>query len=356
MQKSSNQPVVYVAMSGGVDSSVSAALLTKQRFRVHGVYMNPWRPTGTSCRADQDEADARAVAKQLNIPFETWDFSKTYADKVADPMIEAYRTGITPNPDIGCNHYIKFGCFYDEAMRRGADFVATGHYAETKGGKLFKGKDPNKDQTYFLWTLTKEQLLHTLFPVGGIIKPEVRRLAEKFGLVVAKKKDSQGVCFVGMLDMKEFLKTRIPSTPGDILNMAGKKIGTHDGAAYYTIGQRHGMDIKNGDGPYFVVSKDMEKNTVTVGVERDLLGNEAHITNVSWVSGAAPQFPLRTMVKIRYRTRSAAATLTKVEPCNDKVQPLEIKIVFDRPQRAIAPGQSVVFFSGRTVLGGGIIG
>jgi tRNA-specific 2-thiouridylase len=310
--------------------------------------MNPWRPAGTMCRADQDEADARAVAKQLGIPFETWDFSGVYAEKVAGPMIESYRTGTTPNPDIGCNHYIKFGCFYDEAMRRGADFVATGHYAKTLNGKLFKGKDPNKDQTYFLWTLTKEQLHHTLFPVGGIIKPEVRKLAEKFGLVVAKKKDSQGVCFVGMLDMKEFLKTRIPSVPGDILNMAGKKIGTHDGAAYYTIGQRHGMDIKNGHGPYFVVAKNMEQNTVTVGVERDLRGSEAAITDLHWISGMAPQFPLRTMVKIRYRTKSVAATLSEVEP-------QKMILSFKKPIRAITSGQSAVFFSGRTVLGGGII-
>jgi tRNA-uridine 2-sulfurtransferase len=344
MKKSSDSKIVYVAMSGGVDSSVSAALLKERGFEVYGVYMNPWRPFGTTCRADQDEADARAVAKQLNIPFETWDFSAEYGALVADPMIESYRTGTTPNPDIGCNHYIKFGFFYHEALKRGADFVATGHYAETKNGKLFKGKDPNKDQTYFLWTLTKEQLEHTLFPVGGIIKPEVRKCADRFGLVVAKKKDSQGVCFIGMLDMKDFLKTRIPSVPGDILNTTGKTIGTHDGAAYYTIGQRHGMDIKNGDGPYFVVAKDMQRNTVTVGVERDLLSSEAHITDLHWISGQAPTFPLRVMAKLRYRTRGAAGTLSA-----------DGHLVLDRPQRAITSGQSAVFFSGRMVLGGGVI-
>jgi tRNA-specific 2-thiouridylase len=335
---------VYVAMSGGVDSSTSAALLKEQGFDVHGVYMNPWRPFGTQCRADKDESDARAVAKQLNIPFETWDFAKEYGELVADPMIESYRTGTTPNPDIGCNHYIKFGCFYREALKRGADFVATGHYAQTKNGKLFKGKDPNKDQTYFLWTLTEEQLEHTLFPVGNIIKPEVRKLADKFGLVVAKKKDSQGVCFIGMLDMKSFLKTKIPSVSGDIMDKTGKKIGTHDGAAYYTIGQRHGMDIQNGDGPYLVISKDMAKNIVVVGKEPDLLGSEARVTDLHWIGGEAPKFPLKTMAKIRYRTRSASATLSA-----------DGQLVFGRPQRAITSGQSVVFYSGRTVLGGGII-
>ncbi len=342
--------VVYVAMSGGVDSSVSAYLLIKQGFEVRGVYMSPWRPFGTVCRADADEADARAVAKQLNIPFEVWDFSQVYADKVAEPMIAAYRTGTTPNPDVGCNSFVKFGAFFHEARKRGADFIATGHYARTikKDGVVYlrRGADPDKDQSYFLWATPPDVLPYLLMPVGGLIKKtQVRDIAQKAGLVVAKKKDSQGVCFIGQLDMKGFLKTKIPSTPGDILNMNGEKIGTHDGAAYYTIGQRHGMDIKNGDGPYFVVAKDMKKNTVTVGPDSALSGTEAKVAHLHWF-GEVPKAGERLLVQIRYRTKALPAILNKVRPC---------EMIFKKPARAIAPGQSAVFYHGSRLLGGGVI-
>lgn len=348
MKKSSSQQIVYVAMSGGVDSSVSAALLKKRGFEVRGVYMNPWRPFGTQCRADQDEADARAVAKQLGIPFETWDFSKTYADKVAEPMIEAYRTGTTPNPDVGCNSFIKFGDFFKEARKRGADFIATGHYARTikKDGTVYlrRGADPDKDQSYFLWATPAEVLPHLLIPVGGMIKKtEVRAAAEKVGLVVAKKKDSQGVCFIGQLDMKGFLKTKIPTTPGDVLDMQGNKVSTHDGAAYYTIGQRHGMDIKRGDGPFFVVAKDIQKNTITVGPDSALYGTKARVDHFHWF-GPKPKAGERLLVQIRYRTKAIPATLDA-----------QGNLIFTKPARAIAPGQSAVFYRGSRLLGGGVI-
>ncbi len=309
--------------------------------------MTPWRPFGTVCRADQDEADARAVAQQLDIPFEVWDFSKTYADKVADPMIQAYQTGTTPNPDVGCNSFIKFGEFFQEARRRGADLIATGHYANTaeKNGVVYlcRGTDPNKDQSYFLWATPPEVLPHLLMPVGGMLKPKVRAIARTAGLATAAKKDSQGVCFIGQLDMKGFLKTKIPSVPGAVLDLEGKKVSTHDGAAYYTIGQRHGMDIKRGDGPYFVVSKDMTENTITVGPDAALYGTKARVAHLHWF-GEEPKAGEDLLVQIRYRTPALPATLS-----------VDGVIDFKEPARAIAPGQSAVFYSGTRLLGGGII-
>lgn len=339
--------LVYVAMSGGVDSSVSAYLLQKQGYEVRGVYMNPWRPFGTQCRADQDEADARAVATQLSIPFEVWDFSQVYEDKVANPMVEAYRTGTTPNPDIGCNTFIKFGECFREARKRGADFIATGHYVQVRkyqgAPMLYRGKDPNKDQSYFLWATPHEVLPHLLMPVGGLLKPQVRALAREAGLATATKKDSQGVCFIGMLDMHGFLRTRIPAAPGTILNERGEVMGTHDGAAYYTIGQRHGLDIKLGGGPYFVIAKDMDQNTITVGPAPLLRGDAMRVEGCTWF-GDAPVPGTKLLVQIRYRTRAVAALWVG-----------DGTVRFLRPVRAIAPGQSAVFYAGRRMLGGGTI-
>jgi tRNA-specific 2-thiouridylase len=342
---------VFVAMSGGVDSSVVAALLKQRGFRVVGVFMKPWQPAGFSCMWHRDREDALRVASVLDIPLETWDFSHEYKKKVTRYMLDGYRRGMTPNPDVMCNKEIKFGFFFERARKEGADYIATGHYAQTKNGKLFKAKDTNKDQTYFLWTLSHWHLERTLFPVGDMTKPQVRALAKRLQLPVFDKKDSQGVCFVGQLDVKDFLKSHIKPRQGKIVHVDGCVIGEHDGAYFYTIGQRHGLDIRDGGGPYFVVSKDVKKNVIVVGTERDLMRREVHITDVHWIGGIAPKFPARVMVKIRYRTPSASATLSSDlsdgKACG--------RLVFTRPQRAITPGQSAVFYRGRTILGGGII-
>jgi tRNA-specific 2-thiouridylase len=338
---------VYVAMSGGVDSSVAAALLKKEGFDVVGVFMRPWQDETIQCLWQKDKEDAMRVASQLDIPFYVWDFSQEYGDKVTKYMIAGYRKGITPNPDVMCNKEIKFGLFFKRAMQEGADFIATGHYAQIKKSKdsfkLLKGDDPNKDQSYFLWTLTQKQLAKTLFPVGDLPKSEVRKLAKKFKLPNFDKKDSQGVCFVGPLDMKSFLKHHIKPKPGAIIYVDGRKLGTHDGMQYYTIGQRHGLDLGVAGGPYYVVRKDAKKNVIIVGSEKDLLSKEATITHIQWTREGI-SFPLSLDAKIRYRTQSQKAVLHK-----------DGHLVFKKSQRAITPGQSAVFYKGKELLGGGII-
>ncbi|MBX4211713.1 MAG: tRNA 2-thiouridine(34) synthase MnmA [Candidatus Yanofskybacteria bacterium] len=332
---------VYVAMSGGVDSSVTAALLKKQGFNVVGVFMKPWQPKGIQCLWQKDREDAMRVAAVLNIPLKTWDFSKEYEQKVTKYLIDSYRKGITPNPDVMCNKEIKFGLFLKKALKEGADLIATGHYARTKNGKLYTAKDSNKDQTYFLWTLTQGQLKKTLFPIGDITKPEVRKLAKKFKLPTFDKKDSQGVCFIGPLDMKSFLKTKIKSKSGKIFHTDGRELGFHDGAYYYTIGQRHGLNISLGGGPYYVIEKDIKKNIVYVGSEQDLKTRTARITDLQWITKPATQ---KLGIKIRYRTPVQQATINK-----------KGELSFSKLQRAITPGQSAVFYKGSQVLGGGIL-
>lgn len=332
-------------MSGGVDSSVSAALLKRAGFDVTGVYMKQWSPKvlGKECIWKQERQDAMKVAQQLGIKFLTWDFSKKYEREVGRYMIDSYKKGITPNPDVMCNKIIKFGLFFNKAIKSGADFIATGHYAKTNNAKLFKAKDKNKDQTYFLWTLSERQLEKTLFPVGGLVKPEVRELAKKFKLHVASKKDSQGVCFIGPLDMKNFLKSYIRPKKGKILSLKGEIIGEHDGVFYYTIGQRHGLGITAGHGPYFVVKKNTEKNVIYVGKEKDLYTKKTKIKNIHWIEKPA-KFPVLVDARIRYRAPLAKAKLSKTGD-----------LAFTKPQRAIAPGQSAVFYRGNAVLGGGVI-
>ena len=366
---------VYVAMSGGVDSSVAATLLHKQGYGVTGIFFKPWQPKQGSgnCMWQQDRQDAMRVCAKLGIPFKTWDFSREYGRRVAKYMIDGYRTGITPNPDVMCNKEIKFGLFLKKALAEGADYIATGHYARIARVKsyqvpkvrkvkldkldglykLLTGVDKNKDQSYFLWTLTQEQLKHCLFPIGDYTKPEVRKLAKKFGLANHAKKDSQGVCFVGQLNMKEFLTSYIKPKTGDIvLAETGKKIGQHDGAYYYTIGQRHGLDIKDGGGPYFVARKDIRKNIIYVTGAQQITNYKLQvikIERVSWV-GNVPKLPLNCQVKIRYGSESISATISRLN--------LEMGVVsvkFKKPARAVTPGQSAVFYKGEEVLGGGII-
>ena len=321
---------IYVAMSGGVDSSVAAALLKKQGYDVVGVFMKPWSPVietrdkrqeTSFCLWRQDREDAMRAAAVLGIPLLTWDFSREYKKEVGDYMIREYKAGRTPNPDVMCNKEIKFGLFLKMALKEGADFIATGHYIKIKKSKiknqnnkskfkniyrLFKAKYLNKDQSYFLWTLTQKQLKHCLFPIGRYTKPEVRKMAKKFGLSNHDKKDSQGVCFIGQLDMKEFLKKYIKSRAGKIIDLAGKQVGTHDGASYYTIGQRHGLNIGNGQGPYFVTGKDIKKNIIYVSNKATSDKRQATsmiVKKVNWV-GERPKLSVKLEVKIRYRSES----------------------------------------------------
>ena len=276
-------------------------------------------------------------------------------------MIREYKAGRTPNPDVMCNKEIKFGLFLEKALKEGADFIATGHYIKIKNVKikmqngnskfkiiyrLFQARDKNKDQSYFLWTLKQKQLSKCLFPIGDYIKPEVRKLAKKFGLSNHDKKDSQGVCFIGQLDMKNFLKQYIKPKKGKILDKGDNLIGEHDGVYYYTIGQRHGLDIKNGQGPYYVIEKDLKKNIIYVGKEKNLGGRELLISNLSWV-GKPVQIPGNLDVKIRYRSASIRARLL--------MRNSQFVIKFNKPVRAITPGQSAVFYKKQEMLGGGII-
>ena len=403
MQSQDNK-IVYVAMSGGVDSSVAAALLKKQGYDVTGVFMRPWSPGhgswnmnhGTSdknvssfmfhvaCLWKEDREDALRAAAVLGVPLLTWDFSKEYKKEVGDYMLREYKAGRTPNPDVMCNKEIKFGLFLKKALKEGADLIATGHYVRLKTRRgpvsahphrahyhsarrgspsratpfiysLYQALDKDKDQSYFLWTLKQEQLGHCLFPIGDFIKPEVRKLAKKFGLPNHDKKDSQGVCFIGPLDMKDFLAKYIKNKKGKIMDKAGHIIGEHDGVYYYTIGQRHGLDIKNGQGPYYVVAKDLKKNIIYVGKETELGGKEAKISNISWISPTwkldfQVKGSMEVDVKIRYRSRSIPAVIT-FSRSGYKLQITNYKLPF----RAITPGQSAVFYRGEELLGGGVI-
>ncbi len=346
---------------------MAAALLKKQGYNVTGVFMRPWQPPVDNrhsmsvihrCLWQKDREDAMKVAAKLGIPLLTWDFSKGYKREVADYMIREYRAGRTPNPDVMCNKYIKFGLFLEKALKEGADYIATGHYIKIKNVKikrqndnskfkiiykLFQARDKNKDQSYFLWTLTQKQLKYCLFPLGDYIKPKIRRMAKKFGLSTANKKDSQGVCFVGSLDMKEFLKNYIKPKRGRILDIDKKLVGYHDGVFYYTIGQRHGLDIKNGKGPYYVVDKDIKKNIIYVGGESDLRENKVKVRDISWINDEL-KFPIQINAKIRYRSKSAIVVLSK-----------NGNLTFKKSSRAITSGQSVVFYRSDELVGGGIL-
>ncbi|HVZ10901.1 MAG TPA: tRNA 2-thiouridine(34) synthase MnmA [Candidatus Paceibacterota bacterium] len=341
--------LVYVGMSGGVDSAVAAALLKRQGYDVVGVFMKPWQPGGDEdpvCLWKQDREDALRAAAAIGIPFKTWDFSREYKKSVTDYLIREYRAGRTPNPDVMCNKEIKFGLFLKKALAAGADFIATGHYVRLKktshGIKLYQAKDSNKDQSYFLWTLTQRQLARCIFPIGDYTKPEVRVLAKKYKLPNYAKKDSQGVCFIGPLDMKEFLTGYIKPKPGKILALDGRKIGAHDGVYYYTIGQRHGLDIADGSGPYYVIGKDVAKNVLYVGEDAAAALSETRVKKCNWIGGSYPAGNLD--VKVRYRAPSARARLAK-----------DGTLEFAKPERAVTQGQSAVFYRGRELLGGGII-
>ncbi len=337
---------VYVGLSGGVDSSVAAALLKQQGYEVAGVYMKNWTQDlpGVKCPWKKDLDDARAVAAHLDIPFKVFDFEKEYREKVVDYMIDEYKGGRTPNPDIMCNQEIKFKLFLDAALADGADMIATGHYATIKDGQLLRSVDDNKDQTYFLYRVSKAALQKSIMPIGAFSKPEVRKLATKFSLPTAGKKDSQGICFVGPVGMKAFLKQYVDVTPGPIIDHEGKEIGQHEGAIFYTIGQRQGLGVGGGK-PYYVIGKDMEKNTVYVTTQPDDLlidGKSINLSDLHWIDEKPAD---SKTYKVRFRHRGHL-----VDAC---IKGKNLSL--NSPVGSLATGQSVVVYDGDKVLGGGII-
>jgi tRNA-specific 2-thiouridylase len=342
---------VYVGLSGGVDSSVSAALLKQQGYEVVGVYMKNWSRDlpGMPCPWKDDFTDAKRVAVQLGIEFKTYDFEKEYHRKVVDYMLDEFKAGRTPNPDIMCNQEIKFKLFLDTALKDGADMVATGHYAQVKNGRLFMAEDDKKDQTYFLYRVSREALQKTLFPLGGYTKPQVREMAKKLKLATADKKDSMGICFVGKVGIKEFLEQYIDKKPGVIINAQGKEVGRHDGAIFYTIGQRHGLELGGGL-PYYVTGKDMKNNEVYVTTDLQdgkLWGEEIHLVSAHWIDDE-PAAESKLTVRTRHRAKLIPASVLR----SDKGA-WEAKL--SEEIRALTPGQSAVFYRGNECLGGGII-
>ncbi|HET9850476.1 MAG TPA: tRNA-specific 2-thiouridylase [Candidatus Saccharimonadales bacterium] len=395
---------VYVGLSGGVDSSVSAALLHEQGYEVVGVYMKNWSQDlpGAPCPWKEDYQDAKRVAVQLGIEFKMFDFEKQYKQKVVDYMLAEFKAGRTPNPDIMCNQEIKFKLFLDTALEDGADLIATGHYARVKhltavpafggaetphssrqlasseptffvGGsgygqlrdsvhpsnsseskalresKLFMAKDANKDQTYFLYRVSKEALTKVIFPLGELTKPEVRALAKKFGLITADKKESMGICFVGKVGIKDFLQQYVEQKPGSIIDQNGHIIGQHDGAIFYTIGQRHGLEVGGGL-PYYVTGKNMKKNElyVTTDLQDENLWHSAvKLSNAHWISDR-PKKPSDLMVRTRHR-----AKLIPVKSLQKSTRGWVAELGED--VRALTPGQSAVFYSGEQCLGGGVV-
>ncbi len=375
---------VFVGLSGGVDSAVSAALLKEQGYDVTGVFIKAWQPDWLPCSWREERRDAMKVALTLDIPFVFIDAEKEYKEAVVDAMLVEYKANRTPNPDVLCNREIKFGIFWQKAQVLGADFIATGHYAQigrknalsssAEGEKtshvfsplhradalrdvfssqfaLREGADAEKDQSYFLWTLTQEDLVHTLFPVGHLEKSEVRKLAQKFNLPVAEKKDSQGICFMGEVSMEDFLSHYIESKPGNVLNTKGEVIGTHKGLIYYTIGERRGFEVtKKGEssGPFYIVAKDVKKNTLVVSDKEaeivEMSPKKIVVKDANWLS--APEEPEIT-ARIRYRGEKLPVTLSVVGR--------QLLVEFAEPVRGLSLGQSIVFYSGDICLGGAVM-
>ncbi|WP_438863051.1 tRNA 2-thiouridine(34) synthase MnmA [Neptunicella sp.] len=356
-----SQTKVIVGMSGGVDSSVSAYLLQQQGYQVEGLFMKNWEEDDSDeyCAAAQDLADAQAVADKLGMPLHTINFAAEYWDNVFEYFLDEYRSGRTPNPDIMCNKEIKFKAFLEFAAEElGADYIATGHYVQRgmQNGQwqMLRGHDSNKDQSYFLYTLSHEHIAQTLFPIGHLQKPEVRKIAEQQGLVTHDKKDSTGICFIGERKFKDFLSQYLPAQPGVIETAEGEAIGEHEGLMYHTLGQRKGLHIgglsQYGEEPWYVVDKDIARNVLIVGQGADhpLLYSTGLIANqLHWVDRLGPQTSLRCTVKTRYRQEDI--------PCQLTVQQDHIEVHFDEPQKAVTPGQSAVFYQNDVCLGGGII-
>ena len=351
---------VIVGMSGGVDSSVAALLLRDQGYRVEGLFMKNWdEDDGTDyCTAKEDLADAQAVAASLGIKLHSANFAAEYWDGVFEHFLAEYQSGRTPNPDILCNREIKFRAFLDYATELGADFIATGHYVrrDESGQRttLLKGLDPEKDQSYFLHQVGHRELSRSLFPVGDLAKPEVRKIAEQAGLTTARKKDSTGICFIGERRFKDFLQQYLPAQPGVIEDINGQALGEHQGLMYHTIGQRQGLGIgglaDRNAAPWYVVEKHVERNVLIVAQGNDhprLYKHSLHASTLFWISEQAPAFPLQCTAKVRYRQPDQNCVVTKTAS--------GFLVEFEVPQRAITPGQSVVFYHNDTCMGGGII-
>ncbi|SDC19667.1 tRNA 2-thiouridine(34) synthase MnmA [Shouchella lonarensis] len=348
---------VVVGMSGGVDSSVTALLLKEQGYDVIGIFMKNWNEENDAgfCSAQEDYEDVARVCEQLDIPYYAVNFEKQYWDKVFTYFLNEYKAGRTPNPDVMCNKEIKFKAFLNHALTLGADYVATGHYArlEAHDGEyqLCKGLDQNKDQTYFLYALSQKQLSKVMFPLGELPKVEVRKRAEDAGLATAKKKDSTGICFIGERDFKSFLQTFLPAQPGRMETAAGEVKGTHDGLMYYTLGQRQGLGIGGAGEPWFVIDKDIARNVLVVGQGDDhegLYSAGLIATDVNWISKVAPTKPFSCMAKFRYRQADQAVTVVPNEEG-------KVHVTFETRQRAITPGQAVVFYEGDRCIGGATI-
>ncbi|HEX4662464.1 MAG TPA: tRNA 2-thiouridine(34) synthase MnmA [Candidatus Saccharimonadales bacterium] len=343
---------VYVGMSGGVDSSVTAALLKEQGHDVTGVYMKNWTQDlpGMKCPWAEDLADAKRVAVQLGIPFKVFDFQAEYKHKVVDYMIAEYQAGRTPNPDIMCNQEVKFKLFLETALDDGAEAIATGHYARVKDGQLYTGLDQNKDQSYFLYRITEAALRKTFMPIGNMEKPAVRAKAAELGLITAAKKDSQGICFVGKVGIKEFLQQYVTTVPGDVIDkVTGTVVGTHDGAIFYTTGQRHGLGVGGGL-PYYVVGKDMAKNEVYVSTklnDESLWKDFLQLSDLHWIN-QPPEVSKVYKARSRYRAQLVDVTITDLTDTT-------ATLTLHDSERAITAGQSTVIYDGDRVVGGGIV-
>jgi len=345
-------PTVVVGMSGGVDSSVAALLLKWQGFNVIGLFMKNWEETtpGGFCPSEADFSDVKRVAETIGIPYYSVNFSKLYMESVFNVFLDGLKCGTTPNPDVLCNREVKFGPFLKKAFEIGADFVATGHYCRVSDGKLFKGIDQHKDQSYFLCGLSGEQLSHVLFPVGGLEKTQVREIARNAGIVTAEKKDSTGICFIGERKFKEFLKSYVGGKAGEIRTLDGKLVGRHEGLMYYTLGQRKGMGI-GGIGEntqrWFVVKKDLKENILYVsnGECPEMYTKEVFAWNFNWISEIRGG---KLTAKLRYRQPDQKCTVEVLSDCR-------VRAMFDKPQRAVTPGQWLVLYDGDVCLGGGVI-
>jgi tRNA-specific 2-thiouridylase len=343
---------VVVGMSGGVDSSVSALLLKEQGYEVIGLFMKNWEENDPSgqCLASKDYEDVMRVCDQIKIPYYTVSFVQEYWDLVFADFLKELKLGYTPNPDVLCNREIKFKLFFQKARELGADFLAMGHYAQTREGKLLRSVDTDKDQTYFLYTLKAPILENVIFPVGHLQKKEVREIAKKHGLATSEKKDSTGICFIGERKFGEFLSRYIAYQSGPFQTLGGKVVGTHQGVAYYTIGQRKGLRIGGAGEAWFVVGKDTERNIVFVEQGTDhpaLYASHLTASDITWIN-APPKLPFRATAKIRYRQPDQECLIEQIE--GDRLY-----VSFSSPQRAITPRQSIVFYDGETCLGGAII-
>lgn len=360
-QKSPKTRVV-VGLSGGVDSSVAALLLLEQGYEVHAVFMKNWENTFEPgyCAAEEDLRDAEDVCETLGIPLHKVNFTSEYRDRVFTYFLEEYRCGRTPNPDVLCNKEIKFKAFLSYATRLGADFIATGHYArrvEQDGRqRLFKGLDPGKDQSYFLHTLDQNQLARALFPVGGLLKPRVREIAARADLVTHDKKDSTGICFIGERDFRKFLNCFLPARPGEMQSPEGETLGEHMGLMFYTLGQRQGLGIGGrrdaSEAPWYVVDKDLQNNRLIVAQGREhpqLFHRRLRASKLHWIAGTPPAPPFACRAKIRYRQPDQDCLIESLEGNG-------CEVAFTEAQRAVTPGQSVVFYVDDECLGGGIIG